>query len=268
MISMKWLKIIHEWRSWLSAGLLISATVAGRAEEPAATAGTITATTSVVSQYMFRGVRLGGAALQPAVEYTQGSWTVGVWGSVPLRDKVAGQSDPEIDPYASYRITLNEAMSLQPGFTLYTYPGAEPANGFYRMTFEPSLALNYTVHGITFTPKVYYDVVMEGPTYEFNVSYALPVKEIGSELDFYVTVGSYEWKSSLEDASPNVKGRGDYWSASVALPFQITARSKLIASVGYTEGSNNYFKQGSAPKQINTAAVGRGVATLSYAVTF
>lgn len=232
------------------------------------TAPTCTVTTTVASQYMFRGVRLGGLSFQPMAEYDAGNLAVGVWSNVPLRDRVPGQSDPEIDPYGSYRIAVNDTLAIQPGFTVYGFPRAERANGFYDVTFEPNLALTWVAHGVTFTPKVYYDVVLRGPTCELNAAYALPVRQIGSELDFYATVGTYEWRSAVADASPRVKGSGDYWSAIVALPFQVSAASKVIATMGYSEGTNNTFKQGAAPKVANAGAVGRLVFTLGYACTF
>ena len=183
-----------------------------------------TITPTVASQYLFRGARLAGPSFQPDVRCDAGDLSIGMWSSFPLRDKVPGQSDPEIDPYGSYRIALGNDLSLQPGLTVYTFPRAEPRNGFYRLTVEPNLALNYTLRGLTLSPKLYYDVVLHGPTYELNAAYALPVRQIGSELDFYATIGTYEWKSAIEDAAPEIKGRGDYWSVNAALPFQVSAR--------------------------------------------
>jgi uncharacterized protein (TIGR02001 family) len=229
---------------------------------------TWTVTPSLTSQYMFRGVRLAGPSFEPTVQYDHGNLELGVWASFPLRDKVPGQSDPEIDPYGWYKIPLNDTVSIQPGFTWYTFVNAEPRDGFYRSTFEPNLAVNWTFTGVTMTPKAYYDVVLKGPTFELNAAYALPLKAIGSELDFNGTVGTYKWKSAIADQSPDVKEWGDYWLASVTLPYQIAANAKIALTFAYTQGSGNYFKQGSLARTANPAAVGRGVVTLSYALTF
>ncbi len=43
-----------------------------------------TVTPSIVSQYMFRGVRLSGEAFQPTIEMTQGNLTAGIWASTSL----------------------------------------------------------------------------------------------------------------------------------------------------------------------------------------
>ena len=235
---------------------------------PAAPSSSWTITPSFASQYMFRGVRLGGPSFEPTIEYDAGNLAIGVWANFPISDKVIGQSDPEIDPYASYTITLNDSASIVPGFTWYNYPNATQSNGFYKTTFEPNIAFNYTVGAVKFTPKIYYDVVLKGPTLEFNFSFAVPLKEQGTELDFNGTVGTYKWDDAADDTTPSVKNYGNYWLVGVSAPFTINAASKLIVGIAYTEGNDNYFKQSGSAKAVNTAAEGRGVFTLSYAYTF
>jgi uncharacterized protein (TIGR02001 family) len=230
----------------------------------------VTLTPTYVSQYMFRGQRLSGQSFQPSVEADYGSWALGVWSSTPIDNeaKVPGQSDPEVDPYGSYTFALNDNLSLQPGFTWYTYPHANPQNGFYRMTFEPNLALNYTVYGLKLTPKFYRDLVLDQNTYELSGTYAVPLKDEGTELDFTGTAGTYEGTHEVDHASPDVKAWGNYWLLGVSAPFQITKNSKLTVGWAYTEGNDAYFKQAGTRKVPNSAAVGRGVATVSYAWTF
>jgi len=223
---------------------------------------------SFVSQYMFRGARLGGPSFEPTIEFDAGNLALGVWSNFPIADKVAGQSDPEIDPYGSYKFVVNDSFNLQPGFTLYTYINANKNNGFYKSTFEPNLAVNYSVLGLTLTPKLYYDVVLKGPTYEFNAAYALPLKDAGTELDFTGTIGTFRWTDAAENTSPSVKNWGNYWQAGVSAPFQITKEAKFIVGWAYAKGSDNFVKQGSLPKSANPAAVGRGVVTVSWAMTY
>lgn len=251
--------------------LLCAASLALGAGARAATPtspGTWTLTPAVVSQYLFRGVRLSGPAFQPSLEYVNGSWLAGVWASVPLDETVPGQSDPEFDFYGSYSVALSDAVSLVAGLTVYTYPDADRNAGFYRSTVEPSVALNYTVAGLRLTPKVYYDAVLEGATYELAAFYAVPLTTLGTELDFSATIGTFEWKDAVENASPRVKNRGDYWQAGVALPFQITATQRVTVGWYYAKGDENFLKQGTAPKVANGGAVGRGVGVISYAIAF
>lgn len=234
----------------------------------AAPSATWTITPTFVSQYMLRGVRLGGASFQPVVEYASGPLVLGVWNNFPLKSKVPGQSDPEIDPYGSYTFELAKDLTLQPGFILYLYPDANKKNGFYKTTFEPSLTLNYTVEGIKFFPKVYRDIVLEQTLWEFNLAYSIPMKDLGTEIAFLGSYGTFKATEALENSSPATKNWGSYWLAGITLPFQLTKESKLSIGWAYTEGRENFFKQGNAPKFANSGAVGRGVATVSYAFTF
>lgn len=247
-----------------STGLLAQAPAAAAA----APSSSWTLTPVVVSQYMLRGARLGGLSFQPVVEYTSGPVTAGIWNSIPLADRVPGQSNPEIDPYASYTTELAKDLTLQTGFILYLYPAARKKDGFYKMTFEPSVALNYTVEGIKLTPKIYYDTVLKQTLLEGSVAYSVPLKDAGTELAFLGQWGTFKAKDALENSSPSTKNWGEYWLAGVSLPFQVTKDSKLTIGWAYTKGSDNFFKQGSTPKSRNAAAVGRGVVSLGYSFTF
>lgn len=255
----------------LISGFLVIASASSQAQTPApaaAPSATVTVTPAFVSQYMLRGARLGGPSFQPTVEYASGPVTLGLWCSAPLKDKVPGQSDPELDPYGSYTFELSKDLTLVPGFILYTYPRAEKSNGFYTMTFEPSLALNYTVEGVKFTPKYYYDMVLKQSLLELSIAYSIPLKDIGSSLDFLGQVGTFKATDFAENTNPAIKNWGNYWLAGITLPFQITKDSKISVGWAYTKGSDNFLKQGTLPRTENSAAVGRGVATLSYSYTF
>lgn len=241
---------------------------AGLRGQTAAPSATWTLTPMVVSQYMFRGLRLSGPAFQPTLEYGYGDVTAGLWASVPLDDAVPGVSDPEIDLYGSHTTAINAATTIVVGATWYTFPEADRSAGAYKMTFEPSLALNYTIDGFRLTPKVYYDVTLEGITAELGAFYALPLQRLGTELDFTGVVGTYKWKEAAENATPAVKNWGDYWSLGVTMPFQVAASSRVLLGVAYMKGTNNHLKQGSAPRTENRAAGGRGVVSIGYSVTF
>jgi hypothetical protein len=217
---------------------------------------------------MFRGQRLDGPAVQPSVEFDRAKLAVGVWASTPLASKVSGQSDPEIDPYGSYTIVLNDALSLQPGATAYLFPRAHPANGFYRATFEPNFAVNYTIHGVTFTPKIYYDLVLRGPTYELNAAYALPLRNIGSEVDLFATIGAYNWDDAVARAQPRTSSRGNYGSVNATVPFQIGTKSKISGSVGYFAGWDGTLRPAGSMSQANALVARRIVVALGYSVTF
>jgi uncharacterized protein (TIGR02001 family) len=255
--------------------LLVSALTLGafssQAQTPAAPAApsvSVTVTPAFVSNYMFRGQRLSGLSFQPAVEASYGNLALGVWSNFPIEDKGTGASDPEIDPYGYATLVVNDSLSIVPGFTFYTYPKANTGAGFYRSTFEPSIAVNYTIAGVKLTPKFYYDLTLDGPTGEISAFYALPLKDFGTELDFTGTYGEYLQKDVVKNSAPETKAWGKYWSVGVSAPFQITKNSKLILGFTYAKGSDAFFKQNGVAQVTNSLAMGRGVASVAYAWTF
>ncbi|MEO6992928.1 MAG: TorF family putative porin [Lacunisphaera sp.] len=227
-----------------------------------------TLTASTLSQYAFRGVLRGGLSLQPSLEYDAGRLGLGIWANTPLKNKVPGQSDPEFDFYGYYAMALTPTIGVVPGFTVYTYPNAKRRAGFYSATFEPNLALNFAIGGVRLTPKLYYDFARKGPTAELTASFAVPLREWGTELDFSATTGTYLWKDAVADRNPAVKNWGNYTLAGVSLPYQVSKDSKVLIGWAYTTGSHNFLKQGIAGKTRNAATIGCGVVTLSYSVTF
>lgn len=261
------MKLVHLCLPALAVFLWL-ATPQSRAASFNGEPGTWTVNPAFTSRYLFRGVELAGACFQPWVDYTIGPMSVGIWSSVALEDQVGGDADPEIDLYGSYTFSSESgALSIQPGFNLYTYPDADRSNGVYKSTFEPSLAAIFNVAGIQLTPKVYYDVMLKGATYEITAAVALPLAALGTELDFSATAGTYKWRDVTADASPAVKNWGDYWSVGVAVPVQISLRSKLTVALTYSEGRNNFFKEGTLPRESNEAARGKTALTVIYALT-
>ncbi len=237
---------------------------------PAPPALSFTLTPTYVSQYMFRGARLGGSSFEPSLEGDYGNLAAGVWCNFPLADKVPGQSDPEVDPYATYTFALSDQLSLQPGLEVYTYPRAKTSDGFFRATVEPNLGLNATLGPVKVAPKVYYDLVLRSPTWELNASSAVPLKSAGTELDFLGTVGTYSarnWINTAGQGGPKTKAWGSYWLLGVTVPYQLAASVRLAVGYAYTRGFNASTQLGQDPKE-SSAPVGRGVLTVSLACTF
>jgi uncharacterized protein (TIGR02001 family) len=231
---------------------------------PAAPSWSESFSPTYVSQYMFRGSRFAQDSIQGAYDATYGNWDFGVWASNPIgHNKVApGQSQPEIDPYGSYTWALTDSLSIQPGFTWYTYIHAPTNQGFYRETFEPNIALNWTIGGLKIQPKIYDDLVLEGPTYELNGYYTVPLKDWGTELDFTGTVGTYFQYDAVNLSVPHTHSYGNYWLAGVAAPYQITKDLKATVGWAYTQGSSAYFKQKGFKRVKNTEAQGKGVVSV------
>ncbi|MEO7598456.1 MAG: hypothetical protein ABIV50_05960, partial [Opitutus sp.] len=104
-------------------------------------------------------------------------------------------------------------------------------------------------------------------TYELTGAFALPLTSLGTELDFAATVGTYKLSDFVKDREPAVKNWGDYWSCGVAVPVQISIRSKITAAVTYSEGRNSFYKAGTLPRFANDAAHGQTSFTLTYSIT-
>lgn len=248
--------------------LILAALWAGSPLWAGVDAGSWVFNPSLVSQYMFRGARLGGPSLQPTVEYNHGALTAGIWGSIPLRDHVADGSESEVDFYASCTFDLPHGLSLVPGLNLYTYPGAAKSDGHYPLTVEPSLELNCTLGPVQLSPKVYYDFMLKGPTAELTAAFAVPLPALGTELDFTATIGTFKVTDYEPDAVPAIKNWGDYWLVGVAIPYRFGRDSSITVGWAYAAGTGNYLKQGSAAREANPDAMGRGVFTLGYTYTF
>ncbi len=252
------------------AGALSVGAVNVRAQAGATVnAPTVTASVATVSQYMFRGQRLGGLSLQPSLEVggmAGGGLALGIWASKPLSGRIPGVSDPEVDFYGSYTTTLGDNLTFVPGFTYYFYPNL--SNLVHKATFEPSVALNYTISGVKLTPKVYYDLTLAGPTWEISGSNSVALASLGVTVDLFATFGTYKLTDVAKDTSPKVKNWGNYFSAGFSIPFQISTTSKLSLGWAYHEGWGNKFKQGNAPQASNTLQAVRGVASINYSLSF
>lgn len=227
-----------------------------------------TVTPAVVSQYIFRGLRVDGPSFQPSVEFGWERWTAGVWSSVPLEDAVPDLSDPEIDLYASYTWPLSAAVSVMPGATLYGYPRADRSAGAYRWTFEPSLAANVTWAGVRLTPKLSYDARLRGTTGEVAAAYAWPLQRLGTELLFTAAWGAFAVDKAVAGAVPAVRQRGAFASAGVTLPYQLAAYGRAFVGWSYHRGYDSETRTGTGPWTPEPAAVSRGVFSVGYALTY
>lgn len=235
---------------------------------PASQEPSVTGTLTYVSQYLFRGRRLGGESFEPSVELSAGGWALGLWTNFPIAGKVPGQSDPEIDPYGSFTFAVNPVFSVQPGFTLYTYPRAPADRGYRRTTFEPNFAVNYTIAGVRLTPRIYYDVVVRGLTYELSANCAVPLASLGTEFDLSGFAGEYRVADYANHSPSRVRTGGGYWQVGGSVPLALGSRSRLILGWAYARGAGAFVQRDGLPRSANPEAVGRGVASVSFSRTF
>ena len=146
----------------LLAGLFLGALA--RAEDPPsataadpAGASPLTATVTLASQYIFRGLRQswGGPTLQGAFEYNAPHAFFGVFGSNTSSNYFAS-AIMELDAYGGLRITPAEDFRIDVGGIAYTYPGAtyakfSPAGSLPDVSYNTAEAnLAVTWMGISF----------------------------------------------------------------------------------------------------------------------
>lgn len=211
-------------------------------------------------------MRLAGPSLQPAIEYSRSALSFGVWTNFALND-TARPSNPEIDGYGAFRILTGwDSVEFVPGFTLYGYPRAHRSDGIHSLTVEPSVAANIDIRGVRITPKIYYDFTLRGATYELSAALAIALKSLGTELDLSATAGTYRLNSVTPNAQPAEKNWGDYCAVNASVPYRITANGTLSFTIGYTIGTNNYFKQAGIPRSRNPDARSRAIVSLGYSV--
>lgn len=217
-------------------------------------------TTKLVSDHVFRGQRLSGASLQPAIDLSVGDLFAGIAASVPIENRAANQPGAELDAYASYRYTPNATTQLTSGIAAYFYRHAPVRSGYRRGIFEPNLALSHTLAGVRFTSTVYYDLTRRGPTVDLTADVALPLTKLGTELDLDASVGGYRLSDGFKNAAPKERLSGNYLSLGASVPFQITSASNIRIGVNYSVAFNSHIKQGASPRTDNPLAARRAVA--------
>lgn len=230
-------------------------------------AADVSATTKLVSDHVFRGQRLSGASLQPAIDFSSGDFSAGIGGSLPIENRAANQPGAELGLYASYRHPLNATTHLTPGVAAYFYRHSPVRSGYRRAIFEPNLALSHTLAGVRFTSTVYYDLTRRGPTVDLTADVALPLTKLGTELDLAASIGGYRLRDAAESGRPKTRSDGNHWSLSAMVPFQVSFGSKIQIGVAYTAAFDAEIKD-SASAQRNPLATRRAVAQLDYTYFF
>ena len=221
-------------------------------------------TTTFVSQDLFRGYYLGGPSIEPSLDLGNGVYDLGFWSNSTVRNRVQGPSSTEIELYGSYVIqAIRDALSVEPGFTLYALPWGPGFYGLHRVSVEPSLGLNFSVAGIQLAPKVYDDLVLKVVTCELNAAYAVPLRAVRTELDLTASYGADVSTFVSIGAPAGPRTWSTYWLLQVAAPFQVGKRGTFTLGWCYTGsayGEPGAFALGGHPVS------SRGLVTASYAI--
>ncbi|HKB92048.1 MAG TPA: TorF family putative porin [Opitutaceae bacterium] len=210
---------------------------------------------SYVSEYVYRGIKRTSSALQPSVEVDlpntgQGDLDVGLWASQPLQNKRSPYSTEvegnEVDVYAGYKVKVDDSLSFEAVTTYYWYPDAKKSiTGVpvyqTRDSYEVGLGTTYRIFGLSPSIYYYYDLVRRAQTVEGAVGYNVPLKKLGTALDFNLFAGT----QSARDAFPRVPGPAihesyNYYGAELSVPYQLSEHAKVHAGVAYS-GNDKYL---------------------------
>lgn len=131
----------------------------------------VSSTFAFESEYSFRGVKVGGAALQPSVDFALYDFYAGVWNNTALRE---GDLN-EVDFYGGYTLSLTDLLVLDVGAIYYWFPNVSDSR-----SREVYIGAAYDV---MLSPAVYvfYDFDLETLTVEASVGHSIPLADYGIE---------------------------------------------------------------------------------------
>ena len=94
-----------------------------------------------------------------------------------------------------------------------------------------------------FTPSVYgyYDYKLDNYTAQASIGYSVPVKQLGTSLDFAVTYG---FTPNTGKYNKNV-ANGSYYGAGVTVPYKLAPNATLTGGLqyAYSDENNSNYRQ-------------------------
>lgn len=170
-------------------------------------------------KYVFRGRESAKESIQPSIEIASGNFYAGLWMNQPITNN----TDNEIDFYAGYFVPLNEFWKVDVGGTFYYYPEADTSAAIEH-TFEGYVGITGTVSGFTPGLYSYYDFDLKQFVIQGSVGYSVPLKEVGTSLDFTFTLGN---------VSPDEGEDYRYWGVGLNLPYKLTDKATVAVGAQY-----------------------------------
>ena len=186
------------------------------------------------SRYLFRGIQFAETSFQPAINLGYGGFYLNAWLNLPIGDDdfIVTPGGEELDLIGGYSFPLSDVVSVDVGFTYYTFP--DLASGFFDVleedgdglganTFEPFIGLAFD---IPLSPSIYlyHDLFIDTTTVQGNLSHSIPLAEKTS-FDLAGYVGYV-----IDDA-----GGTDYLygTASANISYALTDHGSIYAGVRY-----------------------------------
>jgi uncharacterized protein (TIGR02001 family) len=190
---------------------------------PAFAFAEISATPTIASDYVFNGVSQtdNGPALQASLDYSQGGFYAGVWGSnVDFDD----EADLEVDIYLGYGGAFSDAVSYDVGYARYFYPGVDDdLNYDYSEIYFGITIMENTLLKAWYSPEYFGE---SGNAYVIRAAHTIPIQDfsLGLEVNYVEHMDEDEWWF----------GDSNYYhgkiSLSTTLPMEIGAELSLQAT--------------------------------------
>jgi uncharacterized protein (TIGR02001 family) len=214
---------------------VLAAGVSASAQEASSSPLSVTLDVTYVSDYVFRGVRLADASIQPSVEASYGDFYAGLWHSNAISDGSNNFSGSETDIYAGYNLSLNETFSADLGVTRYTYNGG--GGGTTTTPGDTTEVFAGLKADVLLSPSVYYyyDFDLEVSSYIASIGHSLPIEQAGVSLDLSATFGFIQIPGNDEDYC--------YWGVGAAVPYKLNENAVLTGAVNYTSVDDDSTEQ-------------------------
>jgi uncharacterized protein (TIGR02001 family) len=222
------------------AALVAGVSVQAQDAAPEASALSVTVDVTYVSDYVFRGVKLADASIQPSVEAAYGDFYAGAWHSSELSNNNGGT---ETDLYAGYGFAVTDIISLDVGGTAYTYSGGSSDD-----TLEAFVGASFDVL-LSPTLYYYYDFDNDESVVEASIGYSIPLDAIKASLDLSA---KYGW------VAPDAGEQRVYGVVGAAVPFKLSETATFTVGVDYIINDGGDFIDGDEDGIVGKAGVSIG----------
>lgn len=223
-------------KALLAIGALLLA--ASLHAEDAKSSYSITTDFTYASEYIFRGVEQQDQAFQPSVTFTKDTLSLGVWTSQAITNKnLVWAEGSEVDLWGGYGIPFAEKYTFTVGGTYYLYPSARASLGEPDKTYELSAGVSGPVGPLTGTATYFHDFKLKANTFEFGLSYSVPLADKNSTLDLSAVYGF----NDITDANGGLPGDGGvdyrYYCLHAVYGYKLTPAATLKVGLHFSDVS-------------------------------
>jgi len=190
---------------------------------------TLTTDFTYASEYVFRGQKNSNSAFQASAEVGYDEIYGGVWTNQPITNS----ENNEVDLYLGYGFPLKNDWKIDTGLTSYIYPETQisgPGGNKGFSSFESYVGLTGgNFRGLTPSLYAYYDWKLDTYTLQGSVGYSVPIKRIGTSIDFALTYGYAANTGRFNTGT----APGAYWGAGVTVPYKLASNATLTGGLQY-----------------------------------